>query len=241
VPADGFEAADRIRRGVNPEAAATSRPGGCPQVHALADRPPAPRCHQHRRQTQSSASPDAAQDRVVSALPPIRLAVPTDARAIAVLSRDVIEHGLGWSYTPDRIRAALHNRSTNVAVIHARGCLLAAGVMDYGDTSGHLVLLGVQRSQRRHGLGRHLLAWLEEVAVVAGLRAIRVEVRADNPVAVAFYRSQGYDVRDRVSGYYRGMLDAVRMAKMLGVQPTPPSATPGRRSTPGPGSAFLGR
>ncbi|GAB3105201.1 GNAT family N-acetyltransferase [Lysobacter terrae] len=151
------------------------------------------------------------------ALPSIRLATPADARAIAELSRDAIEYGLVWTYTPARILAAVRSRSTNVAVVRDGGNLIAAGVMDYGDTSAHLVLLGVQHEHRRRGLGRHVLAWLETCAVTAGLRRIGLEVRADNPGAVAFYEASGYRFRDRVPGYYRPGLDAVRLVKRLGV------------------------
>jgi [ribosomal protein S18]-alanine N-acetyltransferase len=151
---------------------------------------------------------------------PIRLATDSDAHAIAALSRDAIEHGLGWRYTPDRILAAIGSRTTNVAVIHARGCLFAAGIMAYGDTSAHLVLLGVRRTHRRQGMGRHLLAWLEACALTAGLRTVGVEVREDNPGALAFYRAQGYSVRDRVPGYYHNVLDAVRLVKPLGMPPS---------------------
>jgi ribosomal protein S18 acetylase RimI-like enzyme len=150
------------------------------------------------------------------AMPSVRLATPSDARAIAELSRDYIEDGLGWSYTPGRILRAVRCRSTNVAVIHEHGWLLAAGIMDYGDTAAHLVLLGVQPRQRRRGLGRHLLSWLEDCAVTAGLEKISVEVRADNPGAICFYGKQGYGVRGRVPGYYRGIVDAVRLEKWLG-------------------------
>ena len=150
------------------------------------------------------------------ATPSVRLATPSDARAIAALSRDFIEHGLGWSYTPARIVAAIRSRTTNVAVIHARGCLFACGVMNYGDTRAHLVLLGVHPTQRRQGLGRMLLAWLEDCALVAGLETIGVEARADNPGAVRFYLDQGYAVRGRVPGYYSGVVDAICLEKPLG-------------------------
>lgn len=149
------------------------------------------------------------------ALPAIRLATPADARAIAELSRDVIECGLGWSYTPARVLAAVRSRITNVAVIYEGGSLLAAGIMDYGDISAHLVLLGVRRECRRRGLGRQLVDWLETCAVTAGLRMIGVEVRADNPGALAFYDALGYRLRDRVAGYYGGRLDALRLSKVL--------------------------
>lgn len=151
-------------------------------------------------------------------VPAIRLATPADARAIAELSRDAIEHGLRWRYTPERILAAMRSPTTNVAVIHARGCLLAAGIMEYGDLSAHVVLLGVQRAHRRHGLGRRLMAWLESCAVTAGLRAVDLEVREDNPNAFAFYRALGFDQAGCVRGYYDGVLDAKRMIKPLGVR-----------------------
>lgn len=151
-------------------------------------------------------------------VPAIRLATSHDARAIAELSRDAIEHGLRWRYRPERILAALHSRTTNVAVMHARGCLLAAGIMEYGDLTAHLVLLGVRHPHRRHGLGRHLLVWLETCAITAGLRGIDLEVREDNPNALAFYRALGYRRVGSVRGYYDGVLDAVRLAKPLGLQ-----------------------
>ena len=151
------------------------------------------------------------------AIPSIRLATPGDARAIAELSRDYIEYGLGWAYTPSRILKAIHSRTTNVVVVRERTDLLAAGVMEYGETAAHLVLLGVQPGLRRRGLGKHVLRWLEECAVTAGLRRVGVEARADNPGAVDFYLAQGYELRGRVPGYYRGVVEAVRLEKRLGV------------------------
>jgi ribosomal protein S18 acetylase RimI-like enzyme len=149
-------------------------------------------------------------------MPAVRLATPGDACAIAALSRDYIEYGLGWSYTPERILRAIRSRTANVAVIHERA-LLAAGIMDYGDTTAHLVLLGVHPAHRRRGLGRHLLAWLEQCALTAGLEKVSVEARADNPGALDFYRRQGFAVRARDAGYYRGVVDAVCLEKPLGI------------------------
>ncbi|HVQ33632.1 MAG TPA: N-acetyltransferase [Lysobacter sp.] len=148
-------------------------------------------------------------------LPAIRLATSDDAHAIAALSRDCIEHGLPWRYTPARIQETIRSRSTNVAVIHTHGGLHAVGIMGYGDAAAHLVLLGVQPTQRRKGLGRHLVAWLEASASTAGLDYVGVECRADMPGAVAFYRAQGYRIQGVVARYYGGRLDAVRLRKRL--------------------------
>lgn len=149
--------------------------------------------------------------------PSVRLATPSDARAIANFSRDFIEYGLGWGYTEAKIIGAIQSTTTNVAVSDERGVLCAFGIMDYGDTSAHLVLLGVQPTDQRQGLGTHILHWLEQCAVTAGLERIRVEARVDNSQAIAFYQKHGYQVRKSISGYYRGILDAVRLEKPLGI------------------------
>jgi len=133
------------------------------------------------------------------------------------LSRDFIEYGLGWGYTPNRILKAIRSRTTNVAVVGEHTLLLATGIMEYGEIAAHLVLLGVQLGWRRRGLGRLVLLWLEECALTAGLERVGVEARADNPGAIDFYQRQGYEIRGRVPGYYRGVVDAVRLEKRLGV------------------------
>ena len=145
----------------------------------------------------------------------IRLALPDDAIRIAEMSRDHIEQGLGWSWTPSRVLWSIRHKSTNVAVIHEQGRLLGFGIMQYGEDTAHLALLGVQPSQRRRGLGTSLVAWLEKCALVAGIATVRVEARADNPRAIAFYREQDYRPAGIVAGYYRGTVDAVRLQKRL--------------------------
>jgi ribosomal-protein-alanine N-acetyltransferase len=156
--------------------------------------------------------------------PAIRLATRSDARAIAELSRDCIEHGLVWSYTEARILKAIHGKSVNVAVMREQDELVAFGIMDYGDTTAHLVLLGVHPERRRRGLGGQVLRWLEKSAVTAGIELIRVEARLDNQHAVDFYRSLGYVVLGSSPGYYQGRIDAVRLEKRLGVRPDVPQA-----------------
>jgi ribosomal-protein-alanine N-acetyltransferase len=145
---------------------------------------------------------------------PIRLAIPQDAALMAEMSRDYVEHGLGWSWTPARVLAAVNNCATNVAVA---GELAGFGIMHYGDDSAHLALLAVRPNQQRRGLGTLLLEWLEKPARVAGIECVRLEARADNPNAVAFYRYQGYREAGRIAGYYRGTVDAVRLEKRLDV------------------------
>ena len=150
-------------------------------------------------------------------LPGIRLATADDALAIADMSREYIEHGLGWSWNSARIAAAIADDSTNVAVVNLSGSVVAFGIMHYGDRTAHLALLAVHPTQRQRGIAARVVAWLEKCADTAGIERIRVEARSDNPVAIAFYRKQGYSQTDRLANYYRGVLDAVRLEKTLRV------------------------
>jgi [ribosomal protein S18]-alanine N-acetyltransferase len=150
-------------------------------------------------------------------LPGIRLATAAEALAIADMSREYVEHGLGWSWTTARIAAAIADESTNVAVVPLSGGVAAFGIMHYGERSAHLALLAVHPMQRKRGIAARLVGWLEKCADTAGIERIRVEARADNPVAIAFYRKQGYAQTERLANYYRGVLDAVRLEKTLRV------------------------
>jgi len=148
-------------------------------------------------------------------LPSIRLATSRDAYAIAEMSRDQIERGLGWSWTAPRVLRAIRNASTNVAVAHDGDELVGFGIMEYGEFKAHLTLLAVHPGRRESGVGRQLLEWLEKCARTAGLDWIELEARADNPVALAFYGLQGYARTETVPGYYSGRVDALRLRKPL--------------------------
>jgi ribosomal-protein-alanine N-acetyltransferase len=152
----------------------------------------------------------------------IRLATDTDADAIACLSRDLIEHGLGWRWTTPRIRASLHAVNTNLAVAIGRegegdgeGCIAGFGLMVYRDDEAHLSLLAVDPRWQRRGIARGLVRWLERCAVTAGIGVVRLEAREHNHGALAFYAGLGYQPVRRVPGYYLGREDAICLARDL--------------------------
>jgi ribosomal-protein-alanine N-acetyltransferase len=151
--------------------------------------------------------------------PLIRLATVHDAAAIAELSRRAIEQGLGWSWQPARVLAAIRDRATNVAVIDGAEAIVGFGIMLYREEAAHLTLLAVDEGHRGQGLGQALVTWLEQPARVAGAVRIRVEARADNPRAIAFYERLGFRLLRTVPGYYSGLVDAVQLHKAL----APPS------------------
>lgn len=147
----------------------------------------------------------------------IGLARAADARPIALLSRTSIEGGLSWRWTPGRVLRSLADANTNVIVARDASPERIAGfaLMNYGEQEAHLLLLAVQPARRRQGVGRALLEWLEATARTAGTGVIRVETRAGNADAYAFYRAHGYVQTGRLHRYYDGVEDALRLAKDL--------------------------
>jgi ribosomal-protein-alanine N-acetyltransferase len=149
-------------------------------------------------------------------LRPARL---SDAPAMAAMSRDLIEAGLPWRYTPPRMAALMRDRD-NVALLACEGAQRhGLAVMHFGDEHAHLMLLCVQPAQRHRGIGRGLLLWLVESARVAGVTTIDLELRADNASARAFYQRLGFVETLWLPGYYGSQVAARRMMLRLSERP----------------------
>jgi ribosomal-protein-alanine N-acetyltransferase len=147
----------------------------------------------------------------------IRFATRADALAMAEMSRDLIEHGLGWSWTRERVLRSLRHPDTNVVVAVREAERAGFGIMKYGDEEAHLLLLAVRPGHARHGVGRALLDWLEVSARVAGVVRVTLEARFGNAAARAFYARLGYAQTQLMPGSYGGREASVRMVKELGV------------------------
>lgn len=145
----------------------------------------------------------------------IGLAHAVDAPRIAAMSRDLIEQGLGWRWTPPRILRMIQDASTNVAVTRKAGALTGFGIMRYKDDEAHLLLFGVDPGWCRQGVGSALMHWLEATALTAGIGFVYLEARVRNVPARAFYRALGYVEIELVHGLYAAREDGVRIAKDL--------------------------
>ena len=139
----------------------------------------------------------------------------SEAQSLAEMSRELIEAGLDWRYTPRRLAALINHRETVVLVAIEPSRIQGFAAMQFGDERAHLSLLCVQRDRQRRGIGRRLHEWLLESARVAGIAAVELELRADNAAAHSFYRSAGYSETGLVPGYYDGQIAARRMVLRL--------------------------
>ncbi len=143
----------------------------------------------------------------------IMLASPRDSEAIATLSRDVIEHGLQWSWTPSRVRRAISDRATNVIVARDAATVVGFAIIQYLDDEAHLLLMAVRASHRRRGIAASLIAWMDQTFQVAGIGTLRAEVRESNSEARSFYRALGFNEAGLKERYYQGVENAVRLIK----------------------------
>lgn len=139
----------------------------------------------------------------------------SDAQALAVMTRDLIETGLGWSYRSGRIATLIADPETITLIARDGRERLGFAMMSFGQERAHLILLAVRPPHRRHGLARRMLTWLLDSAAVAGVASVHVELRADNSAAYALYRALHFVETFRVPGYYRGQETAVRMVRAL--------------------------
>lgn len=142
-----------------------------------------------------------------------------DVQTIAEMSRRLVEVGLPWTWTPERVMRHLRHPDSMVITARSAGCdsstLAGFAIMHFGDDIAHLNLLAVASAHQRLGLGRRLISWLERSAVTAGTFTICLEVRARNPVALLFYRRLGFLETGRVPRYYSGREDALRLMRDL--------------------------
>jgi ribosomal-protein-alanine N-acetyltransferase len=143
----------------------------------------------------------------------IALAAPGDDVAIATLSRDAIEHGLIWRWTPARVRRAMANRSTNVVVARDPSGLIGFALMQYGEDDAHLILLAVQASHRRQHVAVSMLNWFEPTFSIAGIRSVKADVRQSNHVARAFYSALDFREAAVTEHYYQGREHAVHLLR----------------------------
>ena len=84
------------------------------------------------------------------------LARRIDALQISRMSKELIEHGLGWNWRQGRVIQSIRNPDRNVAVVNDVRTVLGFGIMEYGWEEAHLLLFAVRPNRRRQQIGSRL-------------------------------------------------------------------------------------
>jgi [ribosomal protein S18]-alanine N-acetyltransferase len=141
---------------------------------------------------------------------------------LVALEQELFTNQLFASHLLSRasFRRFLASPGATLIIAQADGRLAGYVLVLYRSNSrlARMYSIGVAAHVRRRGLARTLLAAAQDAAMRRGCRAMRLEVRADDPSAIALYKTSGYHSFGRHTGYY-GRIDALRFEKRLGPAP----------------------
>ncbi|HEV2621518.1 MAG TPA: GNAT family N-acetyltransferase [Frateuria sp.] len=146
---------------------------------------------------------------------PVRTAAPADLDALVALELR--------AFSGDRMSRAQYRRhlvSPHAAVLVADAGdegLLGSALVFFrkGSAVARLYSIATAPAARGRGIGTALLTAAEQAARQRGSRALRLEVRVDNPTAIGLYERAGYRRIGRYAGYYEDGADAWRYGKPL--------------------------
>lgn len=143
-----------------------------------------------------------------------RLAVLDDLAALLELEQHC--------FTSDR----LNNRNFQWMIKRAHGQLIVAECADQllgyalvlfrrGTSRARLYSIAIAVQARGTGLGKQLLERIEACALEHNCGCLRLEVRTDNPTAIALYERNGYRRFALIHDYYEDHADALRLEKRI--------------------------
>jgi ribosomal-protein-alanine N-acetyltransferase len=93
------------------------------------------------------------------------------------------------------------------------GFVVADTVPNHGRPIGHVKDIAVAPDYRGRGIGTTLLERALGILATEGTRAVKLEVRASNDVAIRLYERHGFEVRRTVPRYYDDGEDALVMIR----------------------------
>lgn len=153
--------------------------------------------------------------------PPVTAAVRVRRAEVSELDDLVALEEL--SFAQDRLSRAQYRKHLDsetalvlVASANHRNFLGTAVVFfRKATTVARLYSLATTPQAQGKGVGSALVEASEDAARARGCRALRLEVRQDNEVAIRLYHRLGYTVIGEYAGYYADGSDALRFEKAL--------------------------
>ncbi|PID96130.1 MAG: ribosomal-protein-alanine N-acetyltransferase [Actinomycetales bacterium] len=121
-----------------------------------------------------------------------------------------------WSEQTWWAELAARPRRDYVVARAASGDLAGYAGLDHGGPTADVMTVAVLAAYRGLGLGDLLVEWLVDTARARGAEALLLEVRADNPAALALYQRHGFaELSVRARYYQPGDVDAIVLRRLL--------------------------
>ena len=83
------------------------------------------------------------------------------------------------------------------------------------DTIAKILMLSVNESHRKQGIGSALLINFLQEMLLQNIRLVNLEVRTNNKIAITFYKKHGFDIQETITGFYQNGEDAHSMRQVL--------------------------
>ena len=88
------------------------------------------------------------------------------------------------------------------------------GIKTHTDTA-KILMLSVNKKHRRRKIGSSLISHFIQIVISQNINIINLEVRTNNTIAIAFYKKHGFDIQEKISGFYQNGEDAYSMRHVL--------------------------
>ncbi|ATB66082.1 peptidase C39 family protein [Pseudomonas mosselii] len=124
--------------------------------------------------------------------------------------------------TPRSFRWMLSHANASLLVAQRDGQLMGYALLLFhrGTSLARLYSIAIAEQARGRGLGARLLEQAERCALEHDRAYLRLEVRTDNPKAIALYERHGYRRFAQVDDYYEDHTSALRYEKRILQHPT---------------------
>lgn len=129
----------------------------------------------------------------------IRPYADSDHAGVVALWKEVFADDPPWNAPHVVIRRKLGVQPELFLVGAAAGKIIATVLAGFDGVRGWIHHLAVAPSLRRRGIAQRMMREAEARLARMGCSKINLQVRPKNADAVAFYRSIGYEVEERVS------------------------------------------
>lgn len=122
-----------------------------------------------------------------------------DEAGVAALWTRVFPETRAWNQPAAYIRRKLAVQRELFLVGACGGRVVGTVLAGYDGVRGWVYHLAVVPEQRRHGVGRALMAAAEERLRALGCAKINLQILRSNAEVVRFYEHIGYGIEDRIS------------------------------------------
>lgn len=129
----------------------------------------------------------------------IRSYSESDEASVAHLWREVFPSSPSWNHPETDIQRKLAIQRELFLVAMTDSELVGTAMAGYDGHRGWVYYVAVSPRHRRQGIGTALMGEVEQRLVDMGCPKLNLQVRATNQEVVAFYRTLGYEVEERIS------------------------------------------